>query len=488
MKTLKNPSTGKQEPKEEPKEEPKLDFIDMNSIFRDEQGQGYIKIAERDVLEGEDEKLVVVPIKGKKLSRLLIRRYYERDGCIPEKKDIDNMIRLIEAFAEIAPKQKMPLRVAWEAGRIFYNLGDNLGNVVEVWPGSWQLQQKSPVLFREYSIGTQQVLPASTQAMLPDRLFDLVNITDPQERLLFAVYLVSCFIPEIAHPAVMVFGGPGAAKSSIAQVVKQLVDPAGAITVGFPTHEAELAQFLSHNYFCAFDNLSNISKKQSDMLCTAVTGGNFVKRTAYSDQEDTVFVYKNCLAFTGIHLVTEETDLLDRIILFELKSIDEKCRRLEKDFLRDFEESRPCILGWIFDALSEAMRIFPNISVTQLPRLADFYKWGIAITEALGYERAEFEAAFAKNRAKINWSVIEANSLATVISDLIKTKKTWEGTVSQLFDLLIRKYDGRQLPKAPNQLSRSLKEIEAALKDAGIAIQWERYTNTNKTKVTLSRR
>ena len=474
MEALKNPSTGK--------EEPKQDFIAQNRIFRDEQGQGYIKIAD------EDEKWVVVPIKGKKLPRLLLRRFYKHDRVIPKKKEIDNMIRLIEAYADIAPKQKMPLRVAWEEGRIFYNLGDALGNVVEVGPGSWQKQQNSPVLFREYAIGTQQVLPLSDQAMSPDRLFDFVNIADPQERLLFAVYLVSCFIPEIAHPAAMVFGGAGAAKSSIARVVKQLVDPAGAITVGFPAHEVELAQFLSHNYYCAFDNLSNISKKQSDMLCTAVTGGNFVKRTAYSDQEDTVFVFKNCLAFTGIHLVAEETDLLDRILLFELQSIDEDCRQLEEDFLRNFEEARPHILGWIFDTLAKALRIFPKISVTKLPRLADFYKWGIAITEAMGYERARFETAFAQNRAKINWSVIEANSLATVITDLMKSKKTWEGTVSQLFDLLIRKYDGRQLPKAPNQLSRSLKEIEAALKNAGIAVQWERYTNTNKTKVTLSRR
>ena len=450
-------------------------------LFCDETGTTYAKIMDTD------DSWKVVPIRGRAIRKIIIRKHMALYGFPPTARELKELLDTADAFADIGEKRRMHLRVAGEKHIIYYSLGDDFGNTVEISPGSWTVLQEPPVFFRKYPVGAQQVLPQLGSTLDPELLFNYVNIVDPGERLLYLVYLISCLVPDIAHPAAMMFGGPGAAKSTGAMLLKALIDPSPADLVKFPGTEADLAQLFSHNYLCAFDNLAKISRRQSDMLCTAVTGGNYMKRTPFSDQDDTVFSYKGCMILTGIHLVAEEPDLLDRSLLFELQKIDKTQRKAEKEFWAAFETDRPQILGWIFDTLAEALRVFPSITLDSAPRMADFYKWGIAITEALGRDREEFFAAFDANRAKINQAILDSNSLAADIIDFMATEEKWEGTLTLLLNTLIRRYDSRQLPKAPNQLSKQLKMIAQTLGEVGVQVLWGKDAANNVTKVTLRR-
>lgn len=452
-----------------------------NGLFCDETGTTYAKIADTD------GSWKVVPIRGRAIRKIIIRKHLALNGSPPTSRELKDLLDAADAVADIGEKRRMHLRVAGEKHSIYYSLGDDFGNTVEISPGNWTVLQEPPVFFRKYPVGAQQVLPQPGSTLDPELLFNYVNIVDPGERLLYLVFLISCFVPEIAHPAAMIFGGPGAAKSTGAMLLKALIDPSPADLVKFPGTEADLAQLFSHNYLCAFDNLAKISRRQSDMLCTAVTGGNYMKRTPFSDQDDTVFSYKGCMVLTGVHLVAEEPDLLDRSVLFELQKIDKTQRKAEKEFWVAFKTERPQILGWIFDTLAEALRIFPSITLGSAPRMADFYKWGIAITEALGYDREAFFAAFEANRAKINQAVLDSNSLAATIIDFMATKEEWEGTMTMLLKTLIRRYDSRQLPKAPNQLSKQLKMIAQTLGELGVNVSWGKDAAKNVTTVILQR-
>ena len=76
--------------------------------------------------------------------------------------------------------------------------------------------------------------------------------------------------------------------------------------------------------------------------------------------------------------------MLGRSILTELLRIADAERKELSEILANFEADKPDILGGIFDTLVIAMTIFPLVKLQNLPRMADFARWGYAIGEALG--------------------------------------------------------------------------------------------------------
>ena len=119
-------------------------------------------------------------------------------------------------------------------------------------------------------------------------------------------------------------GHQGAAKTSLMEFIKTLVDPSAIKTLSFPTDINELIQQLSHNYLAYYDNVSVLRDRTSDQLCRAVTGSGSSKRVLYSDDDDFIRSFKRCIGLNGINLAA--TNLLDRALFFELKRIENKDR------------------------------------------------------------------------------------------------------------------------------------------------------------------
>ena len=444
-------------------------LFSSGQIFRNQTGEAY---ADTMDIDGTRK---ILPIEGRQFGNLLTRMYCMRFGRMPAKKEISELRFQINAWADISPRRIMHLRTAQHDGRIYYSLGDDLGNTVEIRPGDWSVGRTDQVHFANRPLGGQQVLPTPTSGDSDLRrcLFQFVNLVNPDDQLLFLAYLASCFVPEVAHPACLLVGGEGSAKSSTARIVKALVDPANIDLLGFPEKDIDLAQICSHNHLAVFDNLARISRTQSDVLCRA---------------DDFSFTFQGCVVITSINLVAEQPDLLDRSLLFRMPRISSESRQCESSYWQEFQKMRPLLLGWIFDVLAGAMDIMPTVKVESLPRLADFYRWGIAISLALGESESAVMAAFDQNRQKINEALLDANSLVSTIVDFINRQAKWEGTATELLNELINLSSAKTLPKAANQLSRQLKEIETTLGKSGIELQWGRYADRNVAKITLVRR
>lgn len=459
-------------------------LFSSGQIFRNQTGEAYA-----DTMDVDGTRKIL-PIDGRQFGNLLTRMHCMRFGRMPAKKEISELRFQINAWADISPRRFMHLRTAQHDGRIYYSLGDDLGSIVEIRPGAWSVGRTENVYFANRPLGGQQVLPTPTSGDSDLRrcLFQFVNLVNPDDQLLFLAYLASCFVPEVAHPACLLVGGEGSAKSSTARIVKALVDPANIDLLGFPEKDIDLAQICSHNHLAVFDNLARISRTQSDVLCRAVTGGAMSKRRLYSDADDFSFTFQGCVVITSINLVAEQPDLLDRSLLFRMPRISSESRQCESSYWQEFQKMRPLLLGWIFDVLAGAMDIMPTVKVESLPRLADFYRWGIAISLALGESESAFMAAFDQNRQKINEALLDANSLVSTIVDFINRQAKWEGTATELLNELINLSSAKTLPKAANQLSRQLKEIETTLGKSGIELQWGRYADRNVAKITLVRR
>ena len=454
----------------------------IEGLFRDQYDAPYARI--RDV----DGSTKVLPVRGQKFKNALVRAYTREHGEPPKASLLKQAIEAAIAEADLAKKVEMHLRIAQAEEKVYYNFADGSGSVIEIDSTGWRVCTDAPVCFREYPLTGSQVQQDRYNSVPIAKVFDWINISDPLARVLMEVCLVSSFMPGIKHPLLMLNGHQGSAKTTAARILKKLVDPS-AVDVGpLPKTVAEIAQLLSHPHFTVFDNLSEIKPAVSDLLCQAVTGGVFSKRRLYTDEEDVVLRMDGCVAATGINIVAEKADLLDRTILFRLERISEARRKDEATLWAEVKAATPGLLASIFDTVSEAMARLPKIKLRKAHRMADFYKAGIAISQALGYKNNEFELAMEQNRRNVELAALEGEPLCEAVAMFMLRKSSWKGTASELLQDLLQTNVAGALPKAPNQLSRKLKEVELTLRNFKIHVHWGRDRDTNLTTIHLIKR
>ena len=317
------------------------------------------------------------------------------------------------------------------------------------------------------------------------KILNYVPIKDSS--FLFLCWLVSAFVPGIPHPMPIFYGEKGAAKTTTCELLKSLIDPSALKTITLTNDQRSLAVNLQQHWFLPFDNVSYINEDTSDTLCRAITGGGIQQRRLFTNAEDTIFTFQRVLAINGINNVATRPDLLDRAILMELRRISED-KRLELSSLQDaFERDNPAILGGIFDTLAEAMKIYPTVRLQQLPRMADFTRWGYAIGEALGKDGGkQFLGEYAANRAIQNQEAIASDPVATLIVAFMENQSEWNGTPTDLYKRLefIAHDHGintrnKSFPQDPPRLSKRLNGIRSNLEAAGINFERGKSGNRN---------
>ena len=454
----------------------------IEGIFRDQYDAPYARI--RDV----DGSIKVLQVRSEKFKNALIRAYNKEHGEPPKASLLKQAIEAVVAEADLAEKVEMHLRIAQTGDKFYYNLADRSGTVIEIDSTGWRARTDAPVCFREYPLTSSQAQPDQYNPVPISKIFEWINIGDPLARVLMEVCFVSSFMPGIKHPLLMLNGHQGSAKTTAARILKTLVDPSVVDVGPLPKTIPEIAQLLSHQYFTVFDNLSEIKPVVSDLLCQAVTGGVFSKRRLYTDEEDVVLRMDGCVAATGINIVAEKADLLDRTILFRLERISDVRRKDEASLWTEIKAATPGLLASIFNTVSEAMARLPKIKLRKAHRMADFYRAGIAISQALGYKGHEFERAMEQNRRNVELAALEGEPLCEAVAMFMLRKNSWKGTASELLQALLQTNVAGALPKAPNQLSRKLKEIELTLRSFKIFVLWGHDSDTNLTMIRLIKR
>jgi hypothetical protein len=444
----------------------------------------------------------VLPLKSSRFRNWLCRLYYDFEGGVLGSETASNVINVLKAKAEFeGSTRKLNLRVASikeESFTIYYDLTDKDWLVIKVTKDGWDMQD-APIMFRRYSNQQPQVYPHKEYPVdIFDQFMNLINIKGEDNKLLLKCYIISLFYPEIPKPVLMLRGEQGSAKSTLQELIRMLVDPSSIRTLTFPRDINELVQKLSHNYIAYFDNVSLIPEWISDQLCRAVTGSGFSKRELYTDDDDVIYNFKRCIGFNGINLGATKADLLDRGIIIELERIPrEKQCRLE-DVWAEFDAIKPELLGYVFDILVKILQVKSNGGIAgeikALPRMADFAEVGEIISRCLGNDNNKFLDAYYRNIDLQVEEAIASNPVGTGITKLmeadgIQCPWRWKGTMSELLteleqaaDILKINRRSKSWPKAPNSLSRRIKEVKTNLREIGIVID-NSSPRDSKTKV-----
>ena len=441
------------------------------TLFHDEQREGYIRIKVNDHHE-------VLKISSRTFGHIVNKKIWDEWRKIPSAETIKQSLTVLEAKAiHEGSTQNLLLRVTEKDGKFWYDLGDKEWRAVKIDCDGWSTVSETPILFRRYSHQQPQV-DASTEGNVFEFL-NYLNIPDSRQQTLVLIYLIASFIPGISHPILILHGQQGSSKSTALRLIRKLVDPSAIELLSFSKNQENLIQQLAHHYAAYFDNLSGVSNDISDLLCKAVTGESHSKRALYTDDDDIIFNFRNCLALNGINVVAFRSDLLDRSILIHLDRIEPTKRRLDSELMMNFEKDRPIILGGIFDTISQAMKLKDSIKLTTIPRMADFYLWGCAIAEALGIGQDAFIEAHEANEATKHEQVANENPVAMHLLAFMKSKYLWEGTAQKLYtDLSVGMELSAQKdkfwPQAANALMRRINEIKPDLKALGVEVQQSR--------------
>jgi hypothetical protein len=295
----------------------------------------------------------------------------------------------------------------------------------------------------------------------------------------------------IPYPILVFSSQQKSGKSTSARVLCELFDPNVAALVGKPKSEEDLFISVSNRLIVAFDNMSFIDENLSDALCRIATGGSYVKRKLHSDNSEIILKAKNPILLNGIGDLTTRGDLLDRSIVINLPTLQEKAD--EGKFWREFEEAKPRILGALLDAVSEVLKNFDNVNLTGCDiRMMDFAKVGVAAEQFLGLSEGAFVEICNENYKNSNKIAFENNPVANVIIDLVILKGKLEGTATELYTQVYNVADeptkrNPAFPKSAQSFSNCLERLTPNLQVEGIIIDKYRIPGSGTSRISIHR-
>jgi len=451
-------------------------------LFHTPKGDAYVSLLN----EGRRE---TYGLKSSAFRQRLACRYYRDEGKASPGEALRSAIEtLIGRAVHEGPERTIRVRTAEFDGKVYLDLGNADWRCVEVSKDGWRIVSDPPVRFRRPP--NLRGLPEPTHGGDLSPLFEFLNVPDSRHRILLATWIVAALYPRGPYPILVLHGGQGSAKSTLAAFVKKLIDPAEPLLRSAPRDERDLVIAVNNSQVVTLDNLSSLHGWLSDALCRVATGGGIATRELYTNDEEAIFDVQCPIILNGIEELASRADLLDRCIILAMPPIPPSQRRDEARLKAEFERSRPALLGALLTALSTALAN-RDIEVQALPRMADFARLALAAEPALGFPPGSFLAAYDANIAEANDSALESSSVAIALFEFLKPGDTWEGSAKELLEALAKRVSEevrreKHWPKSARGLTNALARVASNLATADVTI--EKFKQGHERKRVLSLR
>jgi hypothetical protein len=455
-------------------------------VFHDAQGDPYAAFP----ADGHRETL---PLRSRTVRHYLARLFFGARRKAPGTQALLDALQVLDGEARFAgPEHPVAVRLADHDGVLYLDLGDRAWRVAAIRPGRWELlpPERVPVRFRR----PRGLLP------LPDpvrggcigALRPLLSLAEEDDFLLLVAWLLGCLYPRGPRVVLQLLGEQGSAKSTLARLLRSLVDPNTVPLRAQPKDEGDLLIAAINGAVVALDNLSEIPRPLSDALCRLATGGGLSKRELYTDAEEVLLDAKRPVLLTAIAEVVTASDLLDRTVTVTLVPIPPEDRRTEAAVEAMAAAVRPRVLGALLDAAA-GLAALPTLVLDRKPRMADFATWVEAAAPALGWERGAVLDALEANRRGADAVAIEALPVGPALLAFMADRTEWQGTATALLAELERlvpeeaRRRDREWPKRPNRLSNRLRRLAPNLRQVGLWVGGDRSAGSGERLVTLTK-
>lgn len=432
-------------------------------------------------------------VKSKNFRDYLSYQYFQTDGKSPSTQALQDAINSLSGKAKFEGKtQDVHIRLASFNEKIYLDLCNDAWQIIEIGANGWRVIEaaETPVRFRRAK--AMLALPTPTENGDIGKLKSFLNVDDKNLTLILA-WLVNCFRPDYPFPILLISGEQGTAKSTTSKLLKELVDPSVIPFRSAPRDEHNLVIAANNSWIVGLDNLSIVPDWLSDALCRLSTGGGFGTRTLYENDDETIFNAKRPIILNGIGDIASRSDLLDRALLVKLEAIPKNKRKTEREFWAEFDKEKTSIFSALISAVSFALKNIENISLPELPRMADFALWATAAELGIGLNQDDFLNAYTQNREDAHSIVLEDSILAEVLQEFL-VKKAVGGKYEQrnflLKDFLTelestageKRSADKKFPKSPKGLRNAIERINPNLREIGIFITFHGRAGGNANK------
>lgn len=426
---------------------------------------------------------------------VLALRFHTQAGNKAAGKDhVNTAIGLMEAGARAAGAvHPVYLRTAHHNGRVYVSLDQSRGLAVEIDDSSegWRVVTDPPVRFVE---GSRGALP------LPERgggreVFARHFNVDEDDLTCVIAFMLGTFQETRAYPILLAHGEHGAAKSSLGDKIVALTDPPRhdrkAARFSMATEERNLHVQAARCSVMYFDNISAITNDVSDQLCRVSTGGASSFRTHNTMDEEQQFAICRPVIVTCIAVPPARTDLLSRSLQVTVRHVEH--RRTERAVWRDFDADQGKMLGFLFTAMSAALRerakVEAMVEAHELaaPRMADFAEWVEAAYEVLGLELGGFCQLLNAEQAAIQAEAVQDDPFVEGLQRYFSRADAapLDVTSAELLKLLDSVLPHREWPAVKTVKGR-LTRIVQGLRDSGIDVSFRYDSHHKRHKFDIS--
>ena len=323
-------------------------------------------------------------------------------------------------------------------------------------------------------------------------IFPFLNLQNEHQKILVLTWMLYALHPTGDCAILSITGPQGAAKSTLTRLIRSLTDPSGVALRTVSRNERNLIIAAQDSHILAFDNVSEIHPWLSDALCRLAIGAGMGERVLHTDANEILFSARRPIIFNGIGTLAERGDLRDRLVDIQLLAISQEKRQSESEFLQKFDAARPRIFGALLDALVTTLRRLPSVQCSDLPRMTEFARLGIAAERALGFSAGMFLKAYEANIKESAYQALESSPAVNCISKMLNGAD-WKGTSGELLQKLNSFTKGEQRdpdwPHSARKMSSALSRGEPSLNAAGIFIvRLQREGGTGARRFKLEHR
>jgi hypothetical protein len=440
------------------------------------------------------------PVRSKDFRQWLRWRFFDQFGAAPNTSKLRELIELLSGIARFSgPERALFTRVASHRDALYIDLANDCAEVVEVTTDEWRIITAPPV--RLYRPTGMLALPRPAEGGSLESLRNFLNVSDEGDLIMLSAWILAALRPTGPYPVLVLHGEQGSGKTTIARILRRLIDPHKILLKGTVRNERDLFIAANNQHVVALDNLSHLQPWLSDALCTIATGGGYSTRRLYTDTDEVNFQVIRPIILNGIEDIATRGDLMDRSIIVYLPTILGSARVDEATLWQQFDAVQSQLFGTLLNTVSCALMNLPSTAITthsEPPRMLDFALWASAAAPACPWRMetaagevagAEaFMAAYYDNRQAANATTLEASEVAQALLALAEKAGVWKGTATKLLAEL-RALSGTirsdQWPKSASAFSGTLRRLAPNLRRAGVSLDFGREAGGKQRTITL---
>ncbi len=494
-----------------------LDLFGRSRCFQDQRQEHYIEIIEKD-------RRQTLRLDSKAFQQIFAERYHQHTREALNETTRRQMMRILHGQARLGPRLRLSVRMAEEKEGLLLDMGTECGHLAVIHTGGWEILRRGRPQFLQpphmltlpKPVGGQREIryqakgeakseaktgpegegqtPAREPAKEAPIHMELLRELMPQLHEMdwqgVLAWLTGTLHPGLILPMLCLIGPQGSGKTTMARILRRILDPSTAETMALPTENGMLSLLQDHA-IPIFDNAGRLNTAQANMLCRAVTGN---AKSLTDGNETAQERLRRPLILTALELPSLAPDWLDRAWIIDLAQMENGRRIPESGLWPLFDTLHAQLLAAALDLTSATLAAWHRLTPSDLPRMADFATWGMASMAAQGQPAEQFLACIERNGARLREAELEANPMASAILEMLeraeatndengKTVRRWEGGMEDLLEQVPA--EARPYRTAAG---RKLRTMAPLLGHFGLRLEFQRNKKEGKRTIKIEHR